>query len=238
MIDNQDPLQGVLSGLCVPPRVDGRGPVIAVTAAYDRVGTSYVARNLALLAAQHYAPFGQRVALVDLDLTQQSQSGFFSDPMQQSTFGPMQGPYDATFGKTPFWQVSPDGVDADGNRISAARYGALFLVGDTGLTVTKFNWEEIKDGQNVHLVASRDYWHALRDQFAVVIVDTPSFARADTALTVIPEADKTVIVCDSARVADPAQKALFDKIAEHEGRCAGMVVNTGAQSIADTGQLA
>lgn len=238
MVDNQDPLQGVLSGLCVPPRVDGRGPVIAVTAAHARVGTSYVARNLALLAAQHYAPYGQRVALVDLDLTQQSQSAFFNDPAQQSVFGALQGPYDATFGKAPFWQVSPDWLDDDGNRISAARYGALFLVGSTGLTVTKFNWGEIKEGQNVHLVASRDYWHALRDQFAVVIVDTPSFDRADTALTVITEADKTVIVCDSGRAADPAQKALSDKIVENDGRCAGMIVNAGAQNMVDTGQFA
>ena len=238
VMNNQNPLQGVLSTLCAPPRVDGRGPVIAVTAAYDGVGSSYVARNLAILAAQHYGPFGQRVALVDLDLTQQTQSAFFSDPMQQASYGPMQGPYDATCGQTPFWQVSPDGVDDDGNRKSAARYGALYLIGDTGLTVTKFNWDEIKDGQNVHLVASRDYWHAMRDQFAVIIVDTPSFQRADTALTVIPEADKTVIVCDGARASDPAQKALSERITENEGRCAGLVINEGAVSSFGDGRLA
>lgn len=237
-MNNQNPLQGVLSALCAPPRVDGRGPVIAVTAAHGGVGSSYVARNLSILAAQHYGPFGQRVALVDLDLTQQAQSAFFHDPMQQATYGALRGPYDATFGQTPFWQVSPDGVDVDGERKSTARYGALYLVGDTGLTVTKFNWDEIKDGQNVHLVASRDYWHAMRDQFAVIIVDTPSFERADTALTVIPEADKTVIVCDTARASDPAQKALSDRIAENEGRCAGLVINEGAVPASNNGRLA
>ena len=237
MINNQDPLQSVLSALCSPPRVDGRGPVIAVTAAHDGVGSSYVARNLAILAAQHYGPFGQRVALVDLDLSQQAQSAFFADPMQQAAYGPLQGPYDATYGKAPFWQVSPDGVDEDGNRKSAARYGALYLVGDTGLTVTKFNWDEIRDGQNVHLVASRDYWHALRDQFAVILVDTPSFQRADTALTVIPEADKTVIVCDGASASDPAQKALEGRITDSGGSCAGLVINEGAVTVPDNGRL-
>lgn len=228
MIDNQHPLQAVLSTLCTPTRADGRAPVIAVTSAHAQVGSSYVARNLALLAAQHYVDFGQRVALVDLDLATQAQYGFFNEPLQQSIFGPLSPAYDATFGVTPFWQVSPDNLNADGTRMAAARYGALHLVGDTGLAITRFNWGEVKDGQTVHIAAARDYWHALRDQFAVVIVDTPAFQTADTALTVVPEADKTVIVCDSARASDPTQKALSDRINEAGGRCAGMVINEGA----------
>lgn len=228
MIDNQHPLQAVLSALCVDARADGRAPVIAVTAAHSGVGSSYVARNLAILAAQHYVGFGQRVALIDIDLASQAQYGFFSTPLQQSIFGPLSGPYDATFGVTPFWQVSPDDIDADGNRKTAARYGALHLVGDSGLAITRFNWNEVKDGQSVHIAQARDYWHAVRDQFAVVIVDTPAFEAADTALSVVPEADKTVIVCDTARAGDPAQKALSDRITQAGGRCAGMVINEGA----------
>lgn len=228
MIDNQHPLQAVLSTLCTPARADGRAPVIAVTSAHAQLGSSYVARNLALLAAQYYVDFGQRVALVDLDLATQAQFGFFNTPLQQSVFGPLSAPYDATFGVTPFWQVSPDNLNADGTRMASARYGALHLVGDTGLAITRFNWDEVKDGQAVHIAAARDYWQALRDQFAVVIIDTPSFETADTALTVVPEADKTIIVCDTARGGDPAQKALSDKISDAGGRCVGMVINEGA----------
>lgn len=226
MVDNTHPLLSVLSQLCTPARADGRAPVIAVTSTHSGVGSSYVARNLSLLAAAHYQPFGHRAALIDLDLGQQSQTEFFENPGQHAVYGALNGPYDATFGVAPFWQVSPDGLDSDGNRKSAAIYGSLHLVGQTGLAVTRFNWTEVKDGQSVHIQEARDYWHALRDQFAVVIVDTPAFDRGDTALTVTTEADKTIIVCDAARAADPAQKALSDKITENGGRCAGLVVNT------------
>ena len=225
MIDVNHPLQTVLSSLCTPARGDGRAPVIAVTATDTGVGTSYVARILALLAAQHYSPYGQRVALIDMDITQQSQINFFRQPT--TPYGNVQGPFDATFGESPFWQVSPDGVDEFGRRKSAALYGGLNLIGNTGLAVTEFRWPEIKQGQSVHICAARDYWHKLRDQFALVVVDTPAFDRADTALTVVPEADKTVIVCANDTASQPSQKALSDRIEAEQGRCAGLVINEG-----------
>ncbi len=225
MIDANHPLQSVLASLCAPQRGDGRAPVIAVTATDTGVGTSYVARMLSLLAAQHYAPYGQRVALVDMDISKQSQMLFFNEAAAQ--YGDIQGPFDATFGEDPYWQVSPDGMDEFGRRKSAALYGGLNLVGQTGLAVTEFRWSEIKDGQSVHIRAARNYWHALRDQFALVIVDTPAFDRADTALTVIPEADKTVIVCAPDTAGLPSQRELSNKIEAEQGRCAGLVVNEG-----------
>jgi len=224
MINPNHPLQTVLASLCEPARGDGRAPVIALTASDTGVGTSYVARMLALLAAQHYAPYGQRVALVDMDISQQSQIEFFRENAQ---YGAIQGPFDATFGQSPFWQVSPDGIDEMGRRKSAALYGGLNLIGDTGLAVTEFLWPEIKQGQSVHICAAREYWHAIRDQFALVFVDTPAFDRADTALTVIPEADKTVIVCASDTARNPSQKALSDRIEAVQGLCAGLVINEG-----------
>lgn len=224
MIDANHPLQSVLSSLCTPERGDGRAPVIALTASDTGVGTSYVSRMLALLAAQHYAPYGQRVVLIDMDVSQQSQMTFFRNTPQ---YGEIQGPFDATFGENPFWQVSPDGIDEFGRRKSAALYGGLNLIGQTGLAVTEFRWSEIKDGQSVHICAARDYWNVLRDEFSLVIVDTPAFDRADTALTVVPEADKTVIICAPDTASLPSQKALSDRIEAEEGRCAGLVVNEG-----------
>ena len=225
MINAQHPLQSVLSSLSTPERGDGRAPVITMTAAHTGVGTSYVARTLALLAAQHYAPLGRRVCLVDMDISQQSQMSFFREATHQ--YGQVQGPYDATFGQEPFWQVSPDGVDAMGRRKSAALYGGLNLIGNTALAVTEFRWSEIKAGQSVHIRHAREYWHGLRDQFAMVIVDTPAFDRADTALTVVGEADKTVLICSPETAKLPAQKLLSDRINAAQGRCAGLVINEG-----------
>jgi len=225
MIDAQHPLRSVLASLCTPERGDGRAPVIVITANDTGVGTSYVSRMLGLLAAEHYAPYGHRVALIDMDITQQSHMTFFRQAEAQ--YGACQGPFDATFGQEPFWQVSPDGVDDQGRRKSAGLYGGLNLVGSTGLAVTEFQWSDVKAGQAVHIRGARDYWHALRDNFALVIVDTPAFDRADVAMTVVAEADKTVIVCapDTAHLS--SQKALSDRILAAEGRCAGLVINEG-----------
>jgi len=143
-------------------------------------------------------------------------------------YGSIEGPYDATFGQAPFWQVSPDGVDEQGRRKSARLYGGLNLIGSTGLAVTEFHWSDIKSGQTVHVRAAREYWHTLRDHFALIIVDTPAFDRADTALTVVSEADKTVLVCAPDTAHRPSQKALSDRIQAAEGRCAGLIVNEGA----------
>jgi len=189
MINAQHPLQSVLASLSTPERGDGRAPVITMTAAHTGVGTSYVTRTLALLAAQHHAP----------------------------QYGQVQGPYDATFGQEPFWQVSPDGVDEMGRRKSAALYGGLNLIGNTALAVTEFRWSEIKAGQSVHIRHAREYWHGLRDQFAMVIVDTP----------VVGEADKTVLICSPETAKLPAQKLLSDRINAAQGRCAGLVINEG-----------
>jgi Mrp family chromosome partitioning ATPase len=227
MIDSQHPLQSVLAQLCSPPRGDGRAPVLVMLSAETGAGTSYVARHLALLAAAHYAPYGQRAALIDLDLTNQGQAAFFRSHEGQTEFGVSQGPYDATFGVEPFWQVSPDGVDDQGHRKSTALYGGLHLIGSTGLAVTEFRWSEIKAGQTVHITAAREYWNAVRDHFAVVIVDAPALDRTDIALTVVPEADKTAIICSNGRASDATQKQLSDRIKAENGRCAGLIVNAG-----------
>lgn len=220
------PLQTVLSQLCTPVRSDGRASIIAATSAHTGVGTSYISRNLALLAAEHYNNYGQRVALIDLDLSGQAQFSFFSQPSSAQEHN-LSGPYDATFGRIPFWQVSPDVVDAAGGRANGSKYGALYLLGQSGLVVTKFNWNEVKEGQNVHIITAPEYWDALRNQFALIIIDTPAFDRSDTALSVIPEADKTIIITTTERAQDLDQKQLADNITAYQGVFSGLVLNDG-----------
>lgn len=227
MIDDQHPLQSVLSQLCMPARGDGRAPVFAIVSADTGAGTSYVARNMALLAAKHYSAYNQRVALIDFDITNQQQAAYFRSPACIAEYGEPMGPYDATFQVPPFWEVSPDGVDDSGRRKSTALYGGLHLIGGSGLAVTEFRWSEVKAGQSVHIAAAREYWNTIRDHFALVIIDTPAFDRTDIALTVVPEADKTVIVCGADMASHPSQQALSERITAADGRCAGMVVNAG-----------
>lgn len=227
MTGQQHALYPVLTQLCGEPRVDGRAPVIAVTSAQTGSGCSYVARTLALLASEHYGPQGHRVALVDLDLTQQTQSRHFQTPSAQSKHGAVHGPYDATFGQSPYWQVSPDSLLPDGSRQSDGLYCSLHLIGETGLAFTQFQWAQVKQGQSVHVTHARDYWHKIREHFALVIVDTPAFDRSETGMTVIPDADKTAIVSAVDRADYPENKDLSARITANGGTCAGMILNAG-----------
>ncbi len=221
------PLYGALFSLAGQPRDDGRAKIIALTSPYSGVGTSYVSRQLALLAAQYYQPQGLRVALIDYDLDQQTQAAFFEAEARQKKYGALNGPYDLTFGQTPFWQVSPSVLDEAGNRIQSSAYAATYLVGSSGLAISKFDWGQIKTGQQVHVRHAPEHWEVLRHQFALIIVDTPAFDRADTGLHIFPIVDACALISDSYRSREETLKDFGDKIISIGGHCAGTIINAG-----------
>lgn len=227
MIENSQPFQSILTALSGLPKVAIDAPIYALTSPFTQSGTSHVCRSLALLAAQHYAASGGRVALIDFDINQQTQAETFDTPRSIGTYGALQGPYDATFGKMPFWQVSPDMVADSGERTSAGSYCGLHFVGETGLAVSKFEWDVVKSGQAVHVMSSPDYWQAIRQQFSAVFVDCPAMDRTDIALNIIPYADSTMIIAPNHRANDPEIAKLSELITKEGGQSAGVVLNAG-----------
>jgi len=200
-----------------------------LTSPFSSNGTSYVARDLALLAAQHYQPQGHRVALIDYDLNKQSQTMYFETLGSKNIHGSLLGPYDATFGQKPFWQISPD-IISGVERTADSTVCNLFLVGDTGLAITHFNWDSVKSGQTVHITKSTEYWQALRQNFACIIVDCPAFDRSDVALNVIPDADNVIFVSSEDNKNHSAHKDLAETLKQSGKACKGLIVNTGAQA--------
>lgn len=227
MTQTSHPLWGIFEALTQTPRADGRALIIALVSAFSKSGTSYVARDLSLLGASYFSSQGGRVALIDFDVNQQSQCAGFDRPQSIADHGALQGPYDATFGQAPFWQVSPDMVADDGTRTQAAAHCGLYFVGESGLAVSSFDWETVKSGQTVHVRRSPEYWNAARSQFSFLVVDCPSTDRSNTSMDMIPDADMTVIVSSSYRATDPAHTELSQKIIASGGRCAGMILNAG-----------
>lgn len=225
------PLYPTLKEVCPPGQLPSQAPIVLLTSPFTRAGTSYVARDFALLAAIQIAPMGGRVALVDLDLNQQAQGAYFDLRTSQMIHGALAGPYDATFGALPFWQVSPDTVGEDDKRDGTGQICGLYLVGESGVAITRFSWNSVREGQTVHVVKSPGYWLAARNQFSLVVVDTPAFDRSDVALNVIPSVDQTILVSPSTRAHDPALSNLSSQIAAVGGTCAGMIVNAGVHSM-------
>lgn len=232
----QHPLFGSFQALVGDVGPDTPACVIALVSSSSRSGTSYVARALAELGAEQFLPHGRRVLLLDYDINQQTQAAYFEHSVEGAVNKKLQGPFDATFEATPFWQVSPDTLSDDGQRATGSSLCGLYLVGESGLAVTRFNWHSIKTGQTVHVVESRDYWKAAKEQFGLIIVDCPPFDRADIGLNVFPDADKSVVISLVSNAANPANAALAQTMADAGGKCAGIILNAGPSQNTAYGQ--
>lgn len=214
------PLWGTFSALVQEGAEHGQSPIVALTSPFTRSGTSHVARDLAKLAAAHYAMENGRVALIDFDIHAQTQALSFRGPHES-----LHGPFDATFGETPFWQVSQ--ADNAALAVRPHPYCELYFVGETGLAVSKFNWDNVKTGQSVTLQAAPDYWAASKSQFSMIIVDCPAFDRSEAGLLMIPDADATVLVSPAHRASEAEHTELSQKINAAGGKCTGMILNSG-----------
>lgn len=232
--DNSQILRAVYQQLSQDKRADGRGAIYAFTAAQTGVGTSFTAREMALIAAQD-APNGQQVLLIDMDISKNSQSGYFLAQDSQNHFGAPSGPYDACFGTKPFWQVTPSMVGENGENISDSNFMSLHIIEAISLAFTAFHWENFREGQTVQLQNSRDYWHKIRDHFSAVIIDTPALDRADILSTVVAEADTSILVASTATSKDAALGAAHTRITSLGGRCAGVILNDGPMPLAEYG---
>lgn len=205
-------------------RVDGQGSIYAFCAANSRCGTSYVARNMAIIAGESLLQ-GEQVLLVDMDIQNNAQSGYFFSSESQTRFGAPTGPYDASFGESPFWKVTPSMVEQGGEQITGAHYMSLHSLTNPAVMFTHFHWEHFRQGQNVHIQNARNYWHKLRQHFAVIIVDTPALDRADIIETICPEADATILVSASNNARSQSLTDASNRLQNMSAVCAGVILN-------------
>ena len=224
---NAQNLRNVWQGLSGNRRADGRGAVYVCTAPTTGVGTSYVTRNLALIAAAQMPENkeGKQVLIVDMDIQSNSQSGWFFSPEGQAAYGPSEGPYDACFGAAPFWRVTPSMVDDNGQNLTASHFMSLHTVGAANVAFTCFQWGQFRQGQNAHIQNAREYWHRLRQYFGAIFVDTPALDRADIISTVCPEADRTILVSAPGDTQSKSLGDAYTKINAMNGHCAGVIFN-------------
>ncbi len=234
MGENLQNLRAVFNGLKQEKRADGRGSLYVFCAAKSACGTSYVARKMAMLACESIQK-GEQVLLVDMDIQNNTQSRYFFTPAQHAGQGMPQGPYGATFGVSPFWQVTPYMVGSDGRNISDAHFVSLYAVDEIPLLFTHFHWEYFKSGQSVHIQNARAYWHKLREHFAYVIVDTPALDRTDILAAICPEADANILVSTTQESRQQNLADAADHLAAIDARCTGVILNEMPASHMQTG---
>ena len=223
---NDHSLQSAYASLSAQARPDGQAAVYAFVSPQTGCGTSYVARSMAMIAANNMQQGGQ-VLLVDMDLQGNAQSAYFFSPESQTQYGAPQGPYDATMGADPFWRVTPFMVNADGQSISDNHFMSMHLLPGAPLAFTHFHWETFKPGQNVQVQNARSFWQNARARFSAIFVDTPALDRSDVLGAICPEADTSILISSQSRAQDLALKDAMGRIQASGGRCAGVILNDG-----------
>jgi len=214
-------LRSVLSGIYAHKREEGSGKIVQITSAKSGVGTSYIARNLALLASADLAPSGQRVVLIDYDVYQMAQSHYFFAPQR---VGDMTGPYDASYTQSGFWAAQ----NSQGQSREVSDLCAFYLDNHTGLAVSTFLMDRLSPDERIALRQVPHYWQNLRRHFAFIIVDAPALDRASEALTLAPLSDTTILVADATDAQNPDHESAKNAVLDAGGRYEGLLLNAGA----------
>ncbi len=186
-----------------------------------------MARELALTMAGA----GNATLLVNMDITRCDQYVRFASAEGQAAYGAITGPYDACYGASPFWHVSPVLAGAG----AQAGFGALYQCRSRNLSLTTFSWQAVKDGQSVQIARAPDYWQVLRGHYNAVIIDVPASDRSGSGETVFGYADACVLVTSASSA--PDNHVALSAIAAAGGTCAGAIINQVPPHLAQTGAL-
>lgn len=203
-----------------------RGRIIQFAAADTGEGVSTVAREYARVAAVRAK---RPIWLVDADLNQQGQlEAVMADPAR---FGRIGRAASATPDGSIFYAVTPRMQNREGRPVHPARLTTArsFLGGR--LWVTRFAAELLRSGQRPEVVADPRYWEAMRRSADTVVIDSPAGDRSDTALTLAPYVDATVLVVAADSTPPEASLAFRDEIEGAGGRIAGVVVNRSSYKL-------
>ena len=197
-----------------------RGRVIQFAAARSREGTSTVAREFARFMVERTR---RPVWLVDADLDGAAQYSFFIG--HQAQFGALGAATAASPDGSMFFQVSPPLIEGNGASVPDARYLVAHTLRGTRLWVTRFRRERMKPHQTVNVLSGPAYWNALRGHADLVVIDAPAAERAQTAVTLAPFADATVLVAAANEPAMQPPAILRYALQAAGGRVAGLFYN-------------
>lgn len=197
-----------------------RGRVIQFAGASTGEGVSTVAREFSRLAAVRAR---KPVWLIDADLAQQGQQEAVA--CEPERFGRLGAAAAASPNGTVFYAVTPPVMGRDGRPIAPGRLMTARPCLGGRLWITRFRTESLRSGQRAEPLSDARYWDALRKHADTVVIDAPAADRSDTAITLAPFVDATVLVVAAETTAANEPVILRDEIEAVGGRIIGVVVN-------------
>ncbi|MEI6439180.1 MAG: sugar kinase [Alphaproteobacteria bacterium] len=218
MVDLSNEIADLWSALGAPGAARPR--VVQIVAARRGEGTSTIARELALYASRRAM---RSVWLIDLDVFAGAQYAAISAGSER--YGQLGPAVSASPDGSMFFALRPQAIGAGQSPMADAKYLSAHKVGDARWWVTRFRSENLRPGQNLHVIRDPKYWSSLREHADLIIVDCPSIDRSKSALTLARNMDQTVIVlaADEAEVMPPL--SLRDALSEEGAKIAGLFFN-------------
>jgi Mrp family chromosome partitioning ATPase len=218
MVDLTSEMAGLWAALGPAPA--HRGRVVQIACATTGEGASTVAREFARLAAVRAR---KPVWLIDADLAQPGQQEAVASDFDR--FGRLGAPAASSPNGSSFFAVSPPVIGRDRKPVAHARLMTARPCLGGRLWITRFRAELLRSGQRAEPLADPRYWDAMRKFADTVVIDAPAADRSDTAITLAPFVDATVLVVATEATSAAEPVILRDEIEAVGGRIAGVVVN-------------
>lgn len=218
MVDLTSEMAGLWAALGPAPA--HRGRVIQFACSTTGEGATTVAREFARLAAVRAR---KPVWLIDADLAQQGQQeAIGAEPERFGRLGPSAA---ATPDGSVFYAVTPAVLGRDGKPVAPSRLMTARACLGGRLWVTRFRTETLRSGQRAEPLSEARYWDAMRQHSDTIIIDAPAADRNDTAITLAPFVDATVLVIAAGTTSVEQPAILRDEIEAVGGKIAGVVMN-------------
>tara|TARA_R110000787_G_scaffold49111_5_gene117944 strand:- start:59639 stop:61855 length:2217 start_codon:yes stop_codon:yes gene_type:complete len=200
-----------------PPIADDYCVIMQIVGAAPGEGSSTIAREFALVAAQQIAG---DVLLLDLNTSGRGQFDVIAEELSDR-FGDPGPAEDTTVSTRSLWRASSQALDQGRQIVDMS----LHRLGASNLIVNRIDPESVAASGTVQLSTSDRFWHSLHGNFRLVIIDSPSLIRNYDGLTVSKRADASMLVISAERTRKPVAELLRDRVTENDGYVSAVIFN-------------
>ena len=200
-----------------PPIEEDYCVIMQIVGATPNEGTSTVAREFALVAAQQIAG---DVLLLDLNTGKNTQFDTISDRLTDR-FGEPGSPEETSVRTRSLWLSTSQALDQATTSVEMT----LHRLGQSNLVVSRLDPDSLTSAGTLQLSTAEGFWHSLHGNFRLAIIDSPSLIRNYDGLSVSKRADATMLVITAEKTRKPVAELLRDRVTENDGYVSALIFN-------------
>ncbi len=200
-----------------PPIEEDYCVIMQIVGATPNEGTSTVAREFALVAAQQIAG---DVLLLDLNTGKNNQFDTISGRLTDR-FGEPGAPEETSVRTRSLWRSTSQALDQGSTTVEMT----LHRLGHSNLVVSRLDPASLTSAGTIQLNTGDGFWQSLHGNFRLAIIDSPSLIRNYDGLSVSKRADATMLVITAEKTRKPVAELLRDRVTENDGYVSALIFN-------------